>query len=99
MFHELLGDPEPLSTSELEKPLVEIASGTSSFGPRPEWSIWYHYLLAALLPRSHDAYVGYLLEKLLTGFMAHFRFEGCRRWVQCQEIAWVEYQEISRTLP
>jgi len=36
----------------------------------PEWSIWYHYLLAALLPRSHEAYVSYLLESVLTGFMA-----------------------------
>lgn len=70
MFHELLGDLEQLSTSELQKPLVDIASGTSSFGPMPEWSIWYHYLLAALLPRSHEAYVSYLLENLLTGFMA-----------------------------
>lgn len=70
MFHELLADLEPLSTAELQKPLVAIASGTSSFGPMPEWSIWYHYLLAALLPRSHEAYVSYLLENLLTGFMA-----------------------------
>lgn len=28
----------------------------------------------------------------------HFRFEICRRWVQTQVIAWVQYQEISRSL-
>jgi len=70
MFHELLGDLDQLSTSELQKPLADIASGTSSFGPMREWSIWYYYLLGAVLPRSHDAFVSYLLEDLLTGFMA-----------------------------
>jgi hypothetical protein len=50
--------------------LVELASGTSSFGPMKEWNNWYHYLLGALVPRSHEAFVSYLLESLLTGFMA-----------------------------
>jgi hypothetical protein len=36
MFHELLGDLDQLSTSELQKPLADIASGTSSFGPMYE---------------------------------------------------------------
>lgn len=35
-----------------------------------EWNTWYHYLLAQLLPRNHEAHVSYLLESLLTGFMA-----------------------------
>ena len=35
-----------------------------------EWNNWYHYLLGALVPRSHEAFVSYLLESLLTGFMA-----------------------------
>eukprot|EP01034_Spumella_vulgaris_P037082 gene37082-45745_t len=52
------------------QPLVELASGTSSFGPMKEWNNWYHYLLGALVPRSHEAFVSYLLESLLTGFMA-----------------------------
>lgn len=49
---------------------MELASGTSSFGPMKEWNNWYHYLLGALVPRSHEAFVSYLLESLLTGFMA-----------------------------
>jgi hypothetical protein len=70
MFTELLGNLDALSTRELQKPLGQIASGTSSFGPMREWNSWYHYLLGALLPRSHEAFVSYLMESLLTGFMA-----------------------------
>lgn len=70
MFPELCGDLEALSTYDLQQPLGEIATGTSSFGPMTEWNAWYHYLLGELLPRSHEAHVSYLLESLLTGFMA-----------------------------
>lgn len=70
MFPELLGDLDAVSAYDLQKPLIEIASGTSSFGPMREWHIWYHYLLGRLVPRSHEAHVSYLLESLLTGFMA-----------------------------
>jgi len=70
MFPELQGNLNELATSDLQKPLEEIASGTSSFGPMKDWNIWYHYLLGALLPRSHEASDSYLLESLVTGFMA-----------------------------
>jgi hypothetical protein len=71
MYPELLGNLDEVSTYDLKKPLIEIASGTGSFGPMKEWTTWYHYLLAALLPRSHDSHASsYLLESLLTGFMA-----------------------------
>ena len=70
MYPELLGDLGEVSTYDLKKPLIEIASGTGSFGPTGEWNTWYHYLLGALLPRGHEAHVSYLLESLLTGFMA-----------------------------
>ena len=70
MFEALLGDLDRLPTSALQEPLGEIASGTSSFGPRPEWDAWFHYLLGALAPRSHEAFVSYLLEYLVSGFMA-----------------------------
>lgn len=70
LFHELLGNLEEISTRDLQVPLVEIATGTSSFGSMKEWRDWYHYLLGALLPRSHEASSSYLLESLLTGFMA-----------------------------
>ena len=70
MFPELLGDLREISAYDLQKPLVEIASGTSSFGPMREWNLWYHYLLGRLVPRGHEAHVSYLLESLLTAFMA-----------------------------
>jgi hypothetical protein len=69
IFHELLGDLDKLNTSELQRPLVEIAGGTGSFGPRSEWNTWYHYLLGALLPRNHENFVDYLLEYLLVAFV------------------------------
>ncbi len=69
MFGELQGDIARLSPRELQGPLTEIASGTSCFGPRQEWTDWYHHLLAPLLPRSHESFVSYLLESLVTGFM------------------------------
>jgi len=70
MFRELLGNVEKLTPEELQKPLEEIASGTSAFGPSEEWTSWYHFLLGALLTRSHEHFVDYLLEYLITGFMA-----------------------------
>ena len=70
MFDALLGDLDQMTTCELQQPLEEIASGTSAFGPQKEWYTWYHYLLGALIPRHHEANVSYLLESLLTGFMA-----------------------------
>src|SRR5262245_14259846 len=36
MFHELGGDLGQISAGDLQKPLQEIASGTSSFGPMAE---------------------------------------------------------------
>lgn len=70
MFRELLGNLDEITTRDLQEPLAEIATGTSSIGPMEEWTDWYHYLLGALLPRNHESFVSYLLESLLTGFMA-----------------------------
>jgi hypothetical protein len=70
MFRELLGNLDEISARDLQEPLAEIATGTGSFGPTEEWNTWYHYLLGALLPRNHESFVSYLLESLLTGFMA-----------------------------
>ncbi|MES2185542.1 MAG: hypothetical protein V4505_13395 [Pseudomonadota bacterium] len=72
MFDELHRDLASISVRELMEPLVEIASGTGSFGPMPEWHSWYHYLLASLLPRSHECFVDYLLEPLITAFIAQY---------------------------
>lgn len=70
MFTELLNDLGDLPPYGIQKPLEEIASGTSAFGPLDEWNSWYHHLLGALLPRSHEHFVDYVLEYLITGFMA-----------------------------
>lgn len=70
IFRALLGNLDEIKTRDLQEPFAEIATGTSSFGPMKEWNTWYHYLLGALLPRNHEAFVSYLLESLLTGFMA-----------------------------
>lgn len=70
LFVELQGDLASLTARELQKPLEEISSGTSSFGPMQEWHDWYHYLLGETLPRSHEHFVSSLLESLITGFMA-----------------------------
>lgn len=72
LFPELQGDLDGISTWDLQIPLAEIASGTSAFGPIEEWRDWYHYLLAQLLPRSHDAFVYSLLEILVNGFVAQY---------------------------
>ena len=72
MFEYLLDDIETLPVSRLQEPLQEIASGTSSFGASDEWATWYHYLLAALIPRSHESHVDYLLEHLITGFISQY---------------------------
>lgn len=72
MFPELQGDLDNLSAWDLQIPLAEIATGTSSFGPMQEWRDWYHYLLGQLVPRSHDAFVYSLLEILVTGFVAQY---------------------------
>jgi len=70
MFEELRGDLSLLTAWQLQTPLNEIASGTSSFGPLEEWQLWYHYLLGHLVPRCHEAFVSTLLESLITGFLA-----------------------------
>src|SRR6516162_3044560 len=62
LFDNLQGDLSLLSTRDLQEPLEEIASGTSSFGPMAEWHSWYHYLLGQALPRANECFVSSLLE-------------------------------------
>lgn len=70
LFPDLLGDLASLPIQDIEQALVEIASGTCSFGPMEEWNSWYHYLLVQTLPRAHEASLNSLLESLITGFIA-----------------------------
>jgi len=72
MFPELQGDLADLTAWDLQIPLGEIATGTSSFGPFEEWREWYHYLLGQLIPRSHEAFAYPLLELLVTGFVSQY---------------------------
>ncbi|RXR03539.1 hypothetical protein [Pseudoxanthomonas composti] len=72
MFPELQGELGNMSIWDLQIALGEIASGTSSFGPFEEWREWYHYLLAQLVPRGHDAFVYSLVELLITCFMTQY---------------------------
>jgi len=68
-FDDLLGDIDAIPVKDLQGPLGEIVSGTSAFGPMQEWNSWYHHLLAVLVPRSHERYLDYLLEDLVSGFI------------------------------
>lgn len=60
-----LRDVDDMPASELERPLVEITTGMSSFGPMREWSEWFHHLIAPLAPRAHEGGLRYPLEYLL----------------------------------
>ena len=71
LFDYLCGDIDRVPPDRLMRPLEEIASGTINFGVLGEWTDWYHYLLAALIPRSHECWIRhYMLEHLVTAFMA-----------------------------
>lgn len=76
IFHELAGDLSGLSAWDIQAVLQEIANGISAFGPRPEWQVWYHYLLGQILPRAYEAFVSPLLESLMTGFFAMYPDES-----------------------
>lgn len=70
MFDFLLGNLEEFSLEELREPLEAIASGNSSFGPMDEWSTWYRYLLAQLVPRHAEQSFDSLYQNLVTAFIA-----------------------------
>jgi hypothetical protein len=70
MFDLLLKNLDELSLEQLREPLEEIASGNSSFGPMDEWTAWFHYLLAQLIPRHADRSFDSLYQHLVTAFIA-----------------------------
>ncbi|MBV9220115.1 MAG: hypothetical protein JOY94_11920 [Methylobacteriaceae bacterium] len=80
MYPELLGNLADVSVENLQRILAEIASGTSSFGPRDEWRDWFHYLLPRLIPRSHETSVYSTLEVLITAVLTQYPtgLEGAR---------------------
>jgi hypothetical protein len=71
MYPQLLGDLENLPADEIQRPMAEIASGYSCFGPMDEWNEWFHYLLPQMLPRCHDGSISAsFVETLITGYIA-----------------------------
>ena len=70
MFDTLGGDVQAIAAGELHDALWEITSGMSCFGPRPEWTDWFHHLLGQLVPRSHENWFHYLLEDLISAFIS-----------------------------
>lgn len=69
-FDFLLGNLDGLSLEELRNPLEEIASGNSCFGPMDEWTNWYCYLLAQLVPRHAERSFDSLYQHIVTAFIA-----------------------------
>ncbi|MBO9829366.1 hypothetical protein J7373_14025 [Xanthomonas sp. A2111] len=70
MFDFLLADLDHLSLHDLRAPLDEIAAGNACFGPMDEWTRWYRYLLAHLVPRHHAQSFDSLYQRLVTAFIA-----------------------------
>jgi hypothetical protein len=69
MYTELSGDLEALPEDALTKPLFEIASGTGSFGPMPEWDLWCRYLVARLAHGHGAGSFSDLYPALVTAFL------------------------------
>ena len=69
MYPGLAGDLDALPDSKVAEALKEIASGTSAFGRRAEWSDWYHYLLPQLVERQWAPTFYNPVELLVTAFM------------------------------
>ena len=73
MFTQLQGDLNLVAALDLREALVEIASGTSSFGQMSdEWPDWFHHLLGWIVPRAHDGPFYSLLETLVTAFISQY---------------------------
>jgi hypothetical protein len=70
MYPELRGDLAAIKAADMQSVIREIYSGTTSFGQRPEWDEWYHYLLPRLIQRHREAWVDSLLEYLIGAFFA-----------------------------
>lgn len=70
MFEELLGNLDALDLERLRRPLEEIASGNSSFGPMDEWTHWYRYLLAQLVTRHAEHSFDSVYQHLVAAFIA-----------------------------
>lgn len=70
MYPQLRGDLDALPDDDIERAFVEIATGSSSFGPFEEWIAWFHYLLPRLVEREWKPTYYQPAEVLITAFMA-----------------------------
>lgn len=70
LYTDLLGDIASLVSDQIERPLEEIVSGLTCFGPYPEWQEWFDYLLPRVISRQLRVIVHDPVERLITAFMA-----------------------------
>lgn len=63
-------DVGELPVEDIEAVLIEIASGLTIFGHADAWADWFGYLLPRCIPRAFDYRTDYLIEHLVTAFMA-----------------------------
>ena len=59
-----------VSYDEIERVLTEIAGGLKNFGHADAWADWYGYLLPIWIERAFDNELEYVVEYLVTAFMA-----------------------------
>lgn len=73
MFDYLLrGDLSGLELSQLSRPLEEVASGNSCFGPMREWHEWLLFLLPRLIVESMSPHRRRLQELLVSAVMSEY---------------------------
>lgn len=70
MYPELTADLDALPDDDIIRPLEEIASGNTCFGPLEEWTDWFHYLLPRLMDRKWKTTYYQPAENMFTAFMA-----------------------------
>jgi hypothetical protein len=75
MYRELMTTPlSELPIEDLHHVLFEIAQG-KNFDPETEaeeWNPWFRHMLPELILRSHERYVSYLLESIVTTLIVIF---------------------------
>lgn len=73
MFTGLMGDLIDAPLDEVQNALFEISSGTRNFGPRDEWSDWFHYILSETVICAHHAVAFHShVEPLVTAFITQY---------------------------
>lgn len=70
MFDYLRGNLDDCALEQLTQLMGEIASGNSCFGQMQEWTVWYRYLLAQLIPRHAERSYESLFQHLVAAFIA-----------------------------